>query len=1042
MELKTSEFFKNLKSLPSEGSDAFTQLVNWEVEKCLGGVNVNGIHIPGWLYWHLNHWWIFTNEPDKYGNIARVEQLPNLRDNEWIRSEAYEQCKLEKKGYMEIGARRGGKDLLNSSLLYTSTGEIPIGNCQVGQQIYDDSGSLTTITGKYPQGIKPVYKITLIDGRELYCGLDHNWYVWNRKNRKKKKSSPEYQVKTTAELLKKYKHFRNDQVKLGRKRCEEFFYGIPNAAPVEYPAKNLPIDPYLLGLWLGDGSSNYSKITSVDKEIIDCIYSSAKLMGLQVTVDDVDTFMITSGKAGGWWKTRKDQNTFHAFLRDGNLYNNKHIPDIYFYCSVDQRMELLRGLMDTDGSCDLTGSIEFSSSIPKLAEDFYKLCRSLGITVTRKERSTFYKKDGKRVYCKNSSRFVLFTELPVFKLSRKLAKMRCKSAWKDNVSIIDIQYVFDAETTCITVDNESHLFLTDNYTVTHNSEFVASVIGYNSTLFKGSENAVVGGNEPDLSILKQKVSFGIKKGWNGMMIPRLDKDWRKASVRLGFKSKDNEDEVWSSIVIRNVAEGQNTEGPAGITAKSFVIDESGKFAFGQTFAAAKPSFLSEWGWMCIPIITGTGGAFDKGEDAERFFYNPDGNNFLAFIHPETGEKTCLFMSGLYRYDCKDASNLADYLIQEGHLVPGDYPELSKIPMQVSNKMRALEKIEADRKTKALDPDQTEYRKEIMYFPLTPKECFLTVGDNFYNAGIAQEQRDRLEREFPGFRIGMYVDLEDTGDKIIHKPSTKLPISSFPVKPNEDKDAPIVILEHPIPDPPNSLYVVGVDPYRFDDGDFSTSIGVAVVFKRMYDVLSDTFQNMPVAWYAAKPKSLSEWNKNVKNLIEYFNATALCENDEMGFINYMIAEGKGYRLEDTPEWLREFIPTSSTVQRAKGISSANAKVKQLLRTNLKQYMEEVFITAPINGSDDTQKVLGVRRIYDHMFLEEIVKWNKDGNFDREIAYSLAITHAKKLDERNMKIEYHDEDPRFKIDTRKKKGKLIFKPVTRYQPARTKLQQLFK
>ena len=233
-EVPYSEWFRNLdeEDIPKDTESPETvRVASVERERCLAGVTVDGVYIPGWLYWHLNHWWIFTNsEPDENGHIKRIESLPSLRDNEWIRADTYYRCetfrnpdgRIEKKGYMEVGGRRGGKDLLNSSLLYTPTGEITIGNCQIGQQIYDDSGKLTTIIGKFPQGVRPVYKMTLIDGRELYCGLEHNWYVWNRKNRKKKKSCPEYQVKTTSELLKKYKHFRNDQVKIGRKSRKEF----------------------------------------------------------------------------------------------------------------------------------------------------------------------------------------------------------------------------------------------------------------------------------------------------------------------------------------------------------------------------------------------------------------------------------------------------------------------------------------------------------------------------------------------------------------------------------------------------------------------------------------------------------------------------------------------------------------------------------------------------------------------------------------------------------------------------------------------------
>ena len=115
MEIKSTEFFRNMKSLPPEGSDEFKQLVDWEIQKTTGGITVNGVFISGWLYWHINHWWIRVDDLDKYKNIIRKPCLPDLRDNEWIRAEYLEKCKAEKKGYMEVGGRQGGKSEMEAS---------------------------------------------------------------------------------------------------------------------------------------------------------------------------------------------------------------------------------------------------------------------------------------------------------------------------------------------------------------------------------------------------------------------------------------------------------------------------------------------------------------------------------------------------------------------------------------------------------------------------------------------------------------------------------------------------------------------------------------------------------------------------------------------------------------------------------------------------------------------------------------------------------------------------------------------------------------
>lgn len=539
------------------------------------------------------------------------------------------------------------------------------------------------------------------------------------------------------------------------------------------------------------------------------------------------------------------------------------------------------------------------------------------------------------------------------------------------------------------------------------SEIMASYQGYHATLFQNTQNVIVGGNDSDLSLLKDKIDYGLRNVWEGLKIPMLDKDWRKPMVRLGLKAKDNDDEVWSYLIIRNVADGKNTEGPAGVTAKAYATDEIGKFPFAQSFEAAKPAFKSKFGWRCVPLLFGTGGSFEKGADAERFFYHPDANNFLAVVDPLTAEKTCVFMSGLYRLDCKYETTLGDYLRKEKKITTPT-PELDKVTFFVSDKMKALELIKAERANKALDPDQTEYLKLIMYYPLTPKECFLSSSENFFNTDIARNQKERLEVQYPGLKIGMYVDLIEESDKIIHKPSLRLPVSSFPRNAKENTNCPIVILEHPLPDPPYGLYVAGIDPYRFEKALNSDSLGAIYIFKRSYDVLSDSFQDMPVAWYVARPDSKDTWNNNVRLLIKYYNAIALCENDEMSFIDYMIAKGDGHMLMDTPDWIKEYNPTSSANIRQKGVSSSPKNI-ELFNTNLKQYLEEVFASVPVSGSEETKKLLGVAKIYDPTVLDEVIKWNKDGNFDRIRALSIAITCARKMDAQRIQPNVEEDQP---------------------------------
>lgn len=659
MEIKSSEFFRNMKSLPPEGSEEFRQLIKWEEEKILGGVNINGVHISGWLYWHLNHWWIRIDDIDQYGNDIRVSQLPELRDNEWIRAEALEKAKVERKGYMEVGGRQGGK-----------------------------------------------------------------------------------------------------------------------------------------------------------------------------------------------------------------------------------------------------------------------------------------------------------------------------------------------------------------------SEMEASYFGMNATMFQNSQNLIVCGNDNDLSLLKDKVDFGLKNIWQGLSIPRLDKTWRSNQIRLGYKKPDGEDEIWSYIVIRNAKDGHNTEVAAGTTAKSFIMDEIGKYLFASAFKAGEPAIKGKNGWRTVPILVGTGGAFENGQDAENFFFNPEANNFLSFDAPD-GKKTCLFLSGEYRQDCKYKTNLADYLVNVLGRDIKDTSELKKVEIFVSDKDKANILIQKERAAAKLNPDRTIYLKQIMYYPLTVEECFLSASENIFDIDGARRQKSRISIQE---RTGTPVILYPNDDKVGWEFTDKMPISSFPMKTGEDKDAPIVIYEFPIANPPYGLYVAGIDPYRQGQAAYSNSLGTVAMYKRMHDITGEKYQDMFVGSFAARPDKKEKWEKQAELFIQMYNARALCENDEMSFINHMISVNKAHFLEKQPEWLREIVP-NSTVNRDYGIHRSAQKIIDFLHGCWKRYTEEVIYQEKNDQGNIIKEVLGIHRILDPMVLEETIQFNEDGNFDRLIAYELALALVYKMDPIFGKVK-EETDPRIKALYKPKEQKQLF------------------
>jgi hypothetical protein len=550
------------------------------------------------------------------------------------------------------------------------------------------------------------------------------------------------------------------------------------------------------------------------------------------------------------------------------------------------------------------------------------------------------------------------------------------------------------------------------------SEMEASYLGWNATLFQHTQNVIICGNDGDLSLLKDKVDFGLRKLWKGIAIPRLDKTWKGSQVRLGYKTPDGENEVWSYIMIRNAKDGHNTEAGAGTTAKSLIMDEIGKYLFGAVYQAIEPAFKGKFGWRGVPMMVGTGGAFDNGADAENFFFNPESNNFLGLDREDgVSGKTGLFLSGLYRQDCKVLKTLGDYLVEEQGIEVDKKSDLFKMPMWVSDKNKARLAIEQEREALKNNPDRTLYLKTVMYYPLTVEECFLSSQENMFDVQSAKIQKQKLLNQG---KTGKPVKLFLEDGKVRHEFSDQLPISNFPLKPSDTKDAPVVIYEFPIENPPYGLYVAGVDPYRQGKAEYSSSLGAIYIYKRMNNLLGEKYQDMFVASYCARPDRKEHWEAQARYLIKFYNARALVENDEISFIDYMVAKGDSHYLEKQPQWLREVVP-NTTVNRDFGIHRSADKIRTHLHNQMKDYLEEQIIQEKDEEGKIINEVLGVNRILDPVLLEEIIQFHDDLNTDRLVAAELALAQANKMDP-IMGAVNEKGDPRVaSIYNRKKKRK---------------------
>ena len=541
----------------------------------------------------------------------------------------------------------------------------------------------------------------------------------------------------------------------------------------------------------------------------------------------------------------------------------------------------------------------------------------------------------------------------------------------------------------------------------------ASYIAWGATFDENSQNIIAGLNAPDIKLITDKIDKGlnfIPEYWRWQ---RIEDNW-KNQVTLGIRTKSGERIPFSSILIRNLDEGNNEEAIAGTKPRKLIIDEIGKGNFLRGLQAAIPGFTTPFGWGCSPILTGTGGDMKKFMDAKSLMFDVDNFNFLTYNNAKDDKRIHgLFIPAKYRMEAKEDSTLGAFL----NAPAGS--DLHEVKMLVSNEEKATQITNDNLERLKKAGDRVAYLKEKMYYPLEVDDIFLNEDTNIFDIEAAKRQKFRLLQQE---RTGTPVILFNGETGIEHEFTDKLPITNFPLKASDLKEAPVVIYEFPIENPPYGLYVAGVDPYRQGKSAYSSSLGAVYIYKRMHEITGEKYQDMFVASYVARPEKKETWEEQARLLIKFFNARALCENDDISFIEYMKAKGDAHYLEKQPEWLKEVVP-NTTVKRDYGIHRSSQKVIDYLHNCLKQYMDETIYKETNEAGDVIKEVMGVSKIFDPVLLEEIIQYNDQGNFDRIVAAELAIAQALKMNPIMGKIG-GSSDERVASMFNKKRGNVLF------------------
>nr|WP_308199979.1 replicative DNA helicase [Actinotalea sp. C106] len=413
-------------------------------------------------------------------------------------------------GQMVVIAARPamGKALALDTPLPTPQGWTTMGEVQVGDELLAADGTPTRVVAATEVQVgRPCYAVTFDDGTRIVADAEHEWFTDTRASRRARTAAGRGRrvtggIRTTAEIAETLRCATAER---------RLNHSVPTAQALDLPEQDLPVDPYALGVWLGDGHSASARFTSDDPEIA---------MRIEGREDEVDG----PGVEGR--------------LRTLGVLNAKHIPTQYLRASERQRRELLAGLLDTDGTVNRTGSVQFTVTDQRLALDVRELVHSLGY------RTGWALKAVRGRSVERSTAFILTftTDDEVFALERKKLvhkeRRRPSTARLTQRSIVAVEPVDSVPVRCVEIAHPEHLYLAGNAMVpTHNSTIGLDIV--RSASIKHGLTSVVfslemSRNEITMRMLSAEARVPLQNMRKGTM---RDEDWQKLASTMGKLSQ-------------------------------------------------------------------------------------------------------------------------------------------------------------------------------------------------------------------------------------------------------------------------------------------------------------------------------------------------------------------------------------------------------------------------------------------------------------------------------------------------------------------------
>ena len=961
----------------------------------------DGEWVPGPLYFYMNYCPIIQSKIRKGTKQAdRIIDFPEMWEGIYWRFHYMDQARNGGIYNEFLGGNHGaelasrGKAFAYSQYVETPEGRKKWEDIHIGDSLFSIDGSTTKVINIPFDDKCEVYKVTFNDGRQVLTTKQHLWklykngHLWNK-------------LYTTEEVM-------------NHNRVTRF--AIPKVDAIEFSSKETLINPYLLGLLLGDGSMtissrNRAQFTSSKEDVI----SYQKLLNVQ--------FIKVANNECGWLIPCSNVGTRLEQLGLKNCTSiDKFIPRDYLYNSKEVRYNILKGLLDTDGSVHSTGKPEFYTISQQLANDVAWLCRSLGYITSIRKKHTSYKRDNQGIKCKDCYIVYIQTNDKLFGLERKnqlcgnLQGKNLKQIYSSNIKSIKFSHIEQCK--CVTVDREDGMFLIGDFIPTHNSKSysMASILNHNFIL---GENSTACREITSIATAYQK-EYLIKDGVLNKFISmanfcsqhtqfprkRLKQSLQDMVWVMGYRDVDLDIERGTQNQVLGVSSKDDESKLRGKRAAFIGIEEFGTFPrLIDLYNVMLPSVQEGDYVFGLMYLQGTAG--DNESDfagAQEIMYNPKGYNMYAlpnvFDKNNQGKKDFVFFFPGYvnRKGCYNKDGVSDVVLALVQILMNRY------------------------RVKYNSTDPNTVIKTIAEVPITPAEAIVKTGVNMFPVTDLTERLGQIDNnpsEYDDVYVGELV-INKSGE-VEYKPTTDKPIREFPHKDNKIVGA-IEMFQLPKIDkstnkPYANRYILGCDPYDDDESD-TMSLGSVWVL----DLWTDSI----VAEYTGRPMTAEEFYEICRRMCLFYNGRMNYENNKKGLFGHFSSRNSLYLLTDILDFLKDKqMMKEGTGNKAKGTNASapiNAYARNLLRSWL---LKPVPMVKVIDGEEQQVMVPNLYTIRSRALLKELINYNTEGNFDRISAMGMLMllrqdkmilyqNNISQIRQDEAKSSYLGNDPFFKTN----------------------------